>query len=302
MATLSHDEIKELWIRAGGNPQQADKAAEIALAASGGDPNYVHRNPDGTVDRGLWAINSTYGPQSTLDPLANARAAVAASKNGSDWDFWEWLVDRVEWLRGAKDGAKSVIADILGIDDGIKFFGYVLLILAGVSYMVFGVVLMILASRRLRRMAGFAAEIIGSGIGFGLGARVVDKVTDGKSTTTNGSGDAPSSNAPTSPGGSPSPTPPELPSGPPDALPPVRRREDDPTLEFPTAVLAQVQPSRGGDVHRRNEGNVWQRMGMPTPKPTRGKEDFGFSLDFGRHSAGKVKPSTGYRGKRRAEP
>jgi hypothetical protein len=64
-------------------------AAAIAMAESGGNPNAVNgSNSNGSTDRGLWQINSIHGSQSTLDPLANARAAVGISKGGTDWRPW----------------------------------------------------------------------------------------------------------------------------------------------------------------------------------------------------------------------
>jgi hypothetical protein len=52
--------------------------AAIAIAESGGRPNAVSgRNQNGTVDRGLWQINSVHGYGTTsLDPKANAKQAV----------------------------------------------------------------------------------------------------------------------------------------------------------------------------------------------------------------------------------
>ena len=52
--------------------------AAIAIAESGGRPNAVSgRNKNGTVDRGLWQINSVHGyGTSSLDPKANAKQAV----------------------------------------------------------------------------------------------------------------------------------------------------------------------------------------------------------------------------------
>jgi hypothetical protein len=85
---LTPDELKQLWIQAGGNPQSAPLAAAIALAESAGNPNATHTNSSGSIDRGLWQINSIHGALSTLDPLANARAAVSISKNGATWEPW----------------------------------------------------------------------------------------------------------------------------------------------------------------------------------------------------------------------
>jgi hypothetical protein len=62
-------------------------AAEIATAESGGNPSVV--SP--TSDYGLWQINWSHDPsdpQVYLDPVVNARAAIAISDNGTDWSPW----------------------------------------------------------------------------------------------------------------------------------------------------------------------------------------------------------------------
>jgi hypothetical protein len=81
-------ELEELWIYAGGNEHEAPTAAGIALAESGGHPAQVGHNTNGTVDRGLWQINSVHGALSTLDPIANARAAVKIVKDSHGWSPW----------------------------------------------------------------------------------------------------------------------------------------------------------------------------------------------------------------------
>lgn len=88
MTTLTRQQIESLWTQAGGNPQQASMASAIALAESGGRTDASNTNDNGTIDRGLWQINSIHGGQSTFDPLANARAAVSISANGSNWRPW----------------------------------------------------------------------------------------------------------------------------------------------------------------------------------------------------------------------
>lgn len=85
----SFDQLKQLWLSAGGSPTYADMAAAVALAESGGRPDATNQsNSDGSVDRGLWQINSIHGAQSTYDPVANARAAVAISSGGTNWRPW----------------------------------------------------------------------------------------------------------------------------------------------------------------------------------------------------------------------
>lgn len=100
MAKLNATQLEALWIQAGGDPAKAVIAASMALAESGGaygdDPSALHTNTDGSIDRGPWQINSVHGTQSTTDPLANARAAVAISGNGANWKPWS-----TAWSDGA---------------------------------------------------------------------------------------------------------------------------------------------------------------------------------------------------------
>lgn len=88
MTTYTYQQLKDLWNQAGGNPQAADVAAATALAESGGRSDASNGNGNGSIDRGLWQINSVHGAQSTFDPMANARAAIAISNNGTNWKPW----------------------------------------------------------------------------------------------------------------------------------------------------------------------------------------------------------------------
>lgn len=85
---MSKQQLETLWVQAGGSPSKANIAAAIALAESSGNPNSTDYDSNGTVDRGLWQINSIHGTQSTYGTLANAQAAVAISNDGSDWTPW----------------------------------------------------------------------------------------------------------------------------------------------------------------------------------------------------------------------
>lgn len=100
MAKLTRQQIESLWVQAGGNPQNASAASAIAMAESGGDSDSTNSsNSNGTIDRGLWQINSVHGSLSSFDPLANARAAVSISANGANWKPW-----CVAWSDGACGG------------------------------------------------------------------------------------------------------------------------------------------------------------------------------------------------------
>lgn len=72
----SFGQLKSLWVGAGGNPAVANVMAAIALAESSGNPNATNHDSNGTVDRGLWQINSTHGALSTYNVQGNAQAAV----------------------------------------------------------------------------------------------------------------------------------------------------------------------------------------------------------------------------------
>jgi LysM repeat protein len=83
--TLDCSGLEQLWEDAGGNPSDAFMAAEIAMAESGG--NQYALSP--TDDFGYWQINGSHGPaMATFNALGNAKAAVAISADGSDWDPW----------------------------------------------------------------------------------------------------------------------------------------------------------------------------------------------------------------------
>jgi len=82
------DQVENVWIQAGGNPQAAAMAAAVADASSGLNPNATYTNPDGSVGVGLWLIDKSGMPPGSTDPVANARAAIQQSNNGTDWQQW----------------------------------------------------------------------------------------------------------------------------------------------------------------------------------------------------------------------
>jgi len=75
-------------------------AAAVSQAESGGNPAVISKpNTNGTVDIGLWQINSSHIGQTIggiyipdqsflLDPNNNARVAYAMSKGFTDWHAW----------------------------------------------------------------------------------------------------------------------------------------------------------------------------------------------------------------------
>ena len=84
----NYAQLEGVWTQAGGSPAAAPIAAAIAMAESGGNSTATNNDSNGSVDRGLWQINSVHGNQSTYDVMGNARAAVAISNNGTNWSPW----------------------------------------------------------------------------------------------------------------------------------------------------------------------------------------------------------------------
>jgi LysM repeat protein len=83
--TLGCSGLEALWEAAGGSHGEAFMAAEIAMAESGG--NQYALSP--TNDYGYWQINGSHGPaEATFNAMGNAKAAIAISDDGRDWDPW----------------------------------------------------------------------------------------------------------------------------------------------------------------------------------------------------------------------
>ena len=85
---FNYAQIEGIWILAGGNAQTAAMAAAIAMAESGGNANASNANSNGSIDRGLWQINSSNGSMSSFDVMTNARGAVRISSGGTNWRPW----------------------------------------------------------------------------------------------------------------------------------------------------------------------------------------------------------------------
>ena len=83
--TLGCTGLETLWEAAGGSHSEAFMAAEIAMAESGGRQYAL--SP--TNDYGYWQINGSHGPaEATFNPMGNAKAAIAISDDGANWDAW----------------------------------------------------------------------------------------------------------------------------------------------------------------------------------------------------------------------
>jgi LysM repeat protein len=87
--TLTCSGLEALWESAGGAKSEAFMAAEIAEAESGGRQYAL--SP--TNDYGYWQINGSHGPaMATFNAYGNAKAAIAISDDGRDWDPWTTYV------------------------------------------------------------------------------------------------------------------------------------------------------------------------------------------------------------------
>src|SRR4051794_38430507 len=109
---LSEQQLQRLWTEAGGDPKVAPLMAKLAVRESGGRAhiNNAGLNKNGSVDYGLWQINSIHGynPQKLYDPLYNAKAAVAVYKSQGPkaWSTYNSSIDK-KYLGGFKNASRS---------------------------------------------------------------------------------------------------------------------------------------------------------------------------------------------------
>lgn len=90
-ADLSVAQIGTLAEGAGFSGQGLVMAIAVALAESGGNPTATNYDSNGTVDRGVWQINSVhteYSASCGYDPTCNASAAFSISAAGTNWGAW----------------------------------------------------------------------------------------------------------------------------------------------------------------------------------------------------------------------
>ena len=107
---LALSQIGEVAEQAGFSGAGLAMAIAVALAESGGDPLATDHDTNGTVDRGLWQINSVhraYSAACDYAPSCAARAAYAISAHGRDWSPWvtyqrgeeiAYLPEAVSWV------------------------------------------------------------------------------------------------------------------------------------------------------------------------------------------------------------
>ncbi len=87
---LTPTQIKQYAQAAGFTGQNLTLAVAIALAESGGNTSATDYDSNGSVDRGLWQINSVhtqFAASQLFQPLYNAKAAYQIS-GGSNFNPW----------------------------------------------------------------------------------------------------------------------------------------------------------------------------------------------------------------------
>lgn len=96
MATLTSEQIAQVAVNAGFPAQDLTNlitCVAIAKAESSGRTDNVNSaNTNGTIDRGLWQINSVHDEklpgQDRFDPNVNAQLMMMISSGGKNWQPW----------------------------------------------------------------------------------------------------------------------------------------------------------------------------------------------------------------------
>jgi hypothetical protein len=111
-AAFSLNEVLALLHYVGFNGQNQANMAAVAMAESGGDPNAVHVDADGSHDRGLFQINDVAHPEVSdacaFDPVCSARQAAAIEKGSSLGAWSTWKSGAAEaWLGQVEQAQRS---------------------------------------------------------------------------------------------------------------------------------------------------------------------------------------------------
>lgn len=127
-------QLAQLWVKQGGDPKQALKAAAIAEAESRGNtdavgfysPSLKYDTPTpqsdtSQTDEGVWQIANLHAGatgatvvQSLLDPATNANAAISISGNGQNWNDWSTFRKGTYLTYMTPENAQQVASAIYG--------------------------------------------------------------------------------------------------------------------------------------------------------------------------------------------
>lgn len=135
MRRYGYASLYRLWLANGGSRKLAVVMPAIALAESRGNPNAKHYNNDGSVDQGLWQINSSnYAGSDIYDPNVNARWAIRLAEHGRGLRNWttftsgkykKFLPGKGRQLAMASGTGFGVFSqkNYAGTDQGVDFRG-----------------------------------------------------------------------------------------------------------------------------------------------------------------------------------
>lgn len=197
MAKLSADEIAQYAAGAGFKGDEIKTAVAIALAESGGN-THAHNGTPPDNSYGLWQINmlGSMGPDrrarlgiksndELYDPKVNARAAYMIYK-GSGWSAWttytrgtykqsgiQNLISKLDPRNVGKGIAEEAgkLNPVNGVSEAINAFGTTVFkgvanitgIITAITFLVLGIILLIMGSGRAQKAASIAANVIPGG-------------------------------------------------------------------------------------------------------------------------------------------
>jgi len=93
MGVLSAAQVEQLWVAEGGPASQEQVAACVVNAESGGNSAAAHVDSNGTVDTGLYQVNSVNAPSGEMmNPEANTAEAVHLFDAEGGW-LPDWVAD-----------------------------------------------------------------------------------------------------------------------------------------------------------------------------------------------------------------
>lgn len=125
-----YKQLRQLWLNAGGNKAWSYVMAAVGLAESSGVTYATNHDANGSVDYGLWQINSVHGYDANRllsDPAYNAKAAVAVF-NSSGPHAWSTYNngDYKKYLPNGRGDPKinwDIFKSKSSVDQGVDFLG-----------------------------------------------------------------------------------------------------------------------------------------------------------------------------------
>jgi hypothetical protein len=108
------ESIAKVWYKAGGSEATCRLSVSVSLAESGGDAHVQGPNSDGSIDRGLWQLNSRWHPEvqdsCAYDPVCNGKATLRISNKGTDFSTWVTFQQGInkKFLTVAGEGCSKV--------------------------------------------------------------------------------------------------------------------------------------------------------------------------------------------------